>query len=124
VKIVVSASPQPHALSRREIEAIFATLPSDLTADIAEFDLETGPWHDNRFEYVASQRRARFAFVVPEKTAATTTAALRVLLDGLARLKTGERFFERVRRDRVENEEFIAEWLPTCLRAVEAARPS
>ena len=124
MKIVVSASPQPHALSRREIEAIFAALPSDLTADIAEFDLETGPWHEYRFEYVESQRRARFAFVVPEKTPATTTAALRVLLDGLARLKAGDRFFERIRRDRLENEDFIAQWLPSCLHAVEQARLS
>ena len=73
VKIVVSALSQPHALSRREIEALFATLPFDLTADPAEFDLETGPLHENQFEYVESQRRARLAFVLPEKTAATTT---------------------------------------------------
>ncbi len=117
MKIVVGATRQPHALSRRQIEAIFSALPPEVTGGIREVWLETGPWYAGRFEYDAQNARVRLALVVPEKTPETAREAIRILLEGLARLRAGEPFFERVRRGQKDHEGFVNEWLPTCLHA-------
>jgi hypothetical protein len=117
VNIVVAATRQPHALSRKQVEAVFRALPDDLTVGIQEVWLETGGWYPERCEYDATNHRLRLNLVVPEKTAATTEKAVRLLLEGLVRRKAGGPFYERVRRPVPDNDALVNKWLPLCLQA-------
>lgn len=119
MKILVYPTEQPHALSRRQVEAIFAALPVEFSASIQDFFLITRLRGSEQFEWMSSERRVEFHYVVPEKTAATTEAALVELLVGLGRMQAGSTFWRPLdRSERRDYDSFVARWLPVCRAAV------
>jgi hypothetical protein len=117
MKIIVRATKKYHALSRRQMESILDALPEKFFKNVESIWLESGPWHAGRCEYDAIGKRLRLCMVVEEKTSLTTEMAIKIFLDGIARLQVGGPFFERERRSQPEFEEFIKDWFPICLNA-------
>jgi len=119
MKIIVAATRHAHALSRRQIEALFAALPPECGAAIEEFVLSNFKRGTEPFEYIEDQRRAEFYMPVIDKTAETTEQALQEFLLGLARIEGGSTFWRPLdRSERGDYDQFIARWLPVCRAAV------
>jgi hypothetical protein len=119
MKIVVAATRHAHALSRRQVEALFAALPSGLADGVDTFLLASWLRGSEPFEYIASQRRIESAMPVVDKTPATTEAAVREFLLGLARMHGGSTFWKPLNRsERCGYDEFVATHLPRCRVAV------
>jgi len=123
MKIVVAATRHPHALSRREVERVFAALPSEFARAIDEFVLATFDRWPTAFAYVqlAGKRRVEFSMVVKDKTAETTEIAVRELLLGLSRMQGGSKFDRPMsEQERREHAPFVEQWLPVARAAVAA----
>jgi hypothetical protein len=117
MKIIVAATKKFHALSRKQLEALIQTLPSEYFKDIQQVSLEIHPKYQGRCEYDSINKRLRLFIVVDEKTIATTENAIKIFLGGIARMQSGATFFERVRQNDSEFDDFVNKWLPLCLNA-------
>lgn len=119
MKIVVAATRHVHALSRRQVERLFAALPPDFAGGIDEFVLSNFERGAEPFEYIPSARRVEFYMPVVEKTSETTERALGEFVLGLARLRAGSTFWRPLdRSERRDYESFIEQWLPICRAAL------
>jgi hypothetical protein len=119
MKIIVAATRHAHALSRRQVEALFAALPPEFGRAIDEFVLSNFERGAEPFEYIASKRRVEFYMPVVEKTAETTERALREFLLGVARMQAGSTFWRPLdRSERRDYEGFLDQWLPVCMAAL------
>ena len=117
MKIIVAATKKFHALSRKQLEALVQTLPPEYFKDIQEVFLEIHPKYQGRCEYDSINKRLRLFIIVDEKTLATTENAIKIFLGGIARMQSSAPFFERVRQNDSEFEEFVNKWLSKCLKA-------
>ena len=127
MRIIVASTRHQHALSRREVERLFAALPPSFSAPIEEFVLSTFERGAEVFEYitVVGRRRVEFCMQVKDKTPETTERALQEFVLGLARMQAGSKFWRPLdRSERREYDSFIAEWLPVCRRALGAKVPN
>jgi hypothetical protein len=119
MKIIVAATRHAHALSRRQVEALFAALPTEFGRDIDEFLLSNFERGAEPFEYVSSARRVEFYMPVVEKTPETTERALQEFVLGLARVQAGSTFWRPLSRaERGDYNEFLDQWLPVCRAAL------
>lgn len=121
MKIIVAATRHPHALSRREVERVFAALPAEFAHAIDEFVLATFDRWPTAFAYLqlSGKRRVEFSMVVKDKTPATTEVAVRELLLGLSRMQAGSKFDRPVSdQERREHAPFVEQWLPVARAAV------
>ena len=119
MKIVVAATRHAHALSRRQVEKLFAALPPEFSGAIDEFVLSNFERGAEPFEYVASTRRVEFYMPVVEKTPETTERAVREFVLGLARLQAGSTFWRPLdRSERRDYDAFLERWLPVCRAAL------
>jgi hypothetical protein len=119
MKIVVAATQHAHALSRRQVEALFAALPTAFADDVETFVLANWLRGSEPFEFITSHYRIEFCMPVVDKTPATTEAALREFLLGLARMQAGSTFWKPLdRSERRGYDEFIDTHLPACRAAL------
>ncbi len=119
MRIVVAATRHAHALSRRQVEKLFAALPPEFGSAIDEFVLSNFERGAEPFEYVASTRRVEFYMPVAEKTPETTERALREFVLGVARMQAGSAFWRPLdRSERRDYDEFLDQWLPVCRAAL------
>ncbi len=119
MKIVVAATRHAHALSRRQVEKLFAALPPDFSGAIDEFVLSNFARGAEPFEYIASTRRGEFYTPVVEKTPDTTERALQEFVLGVARMQAGSTFWRPLdRSERRDYDEFLDQWLPACRAAL------
>jgi hypothetical protein len=119
MKIVVAATRHAHALSRRQVEKLFAVLPPEFGSGIDEFLLSNFERGAEPFEYIASARRVEFYMPVVDKTPETTERALHEFVLGLSRLQAGSTFWRPLdRSERRDHDGFLKRWLPVCRGAL------
>jgi hypothetical protein len=119
MKIIVAATRHAHALSRRQVEALFEALPPEFDRAIDEFVLSNVKRGAEPFEYIASTRRVEFYMPVVEKTPETIERALREFVLGVARMQAGSTFWRPLdRSERRDYDEFLEQWLPVCRAAL------
>jgi hypothetical protein len=118
MKIIVYNHSDQYALSRKQVEAIRAVLPSVLWARIAEFHLCEDRRNTEMFEYSEDLKVVFFSCPVKEKTNEVVALAIQELLIGLARLKAHSGFYLPLKEaERLSYQEFVAQWLPKCIAA-------
>ena len=119
MKIVVYNHTDQYALSRRQVEIVRALLPDALWSKISEFHLCQDHRCKEMFEYSEETRIVFFSCPVKQKTVEIVESAVRELLVGLARLRSGSAFFLPLKtRERESYSEFVEEWLPKCIAAL------
>jgi hypothetical protein len=122
MKIIVAAIRHAHALSRRQVQALFLALPPAFAEGIDEFLLSNFERGAEPFEYSEPLRRAEFYMPVVDKTPETTEQALRAFLIGIARLQAGSTFWRPLDPSEWRQyDEFLREWLPVCRSALGVA---
>lgn len=118
MKIVVHNHSNQYALSRKQVEAIYSVLPSAMWSKVAEFHLCDDQRNREIFEYSKELRIVSFSFPIKEKTAEVVEIAVRELLIGLARLRSGSTFYLPLKqRERESYTQFITQWFSKCLAA-------
>ena len=123
MKIVVAATRHPHALSRGQVERLFAALPTEFAESIDEFILATFDRWPEPFTWLATQRqnRVEFCMIVKDKTPETTDRALLEFLIGLARIQAGSKFDRPLSKgERAQYTDVVAQWLPVARAAIGA----
>ena len=118
MKIVVAPPRRFHALSRKQVEAIFAILPKEFSVPIREFIIQEGYRCHEPLEYYRPAKRVTFAMPVDEKTDLTTREAVIALLIGIARIRAKSKFAQPLSRlERESYSEFVKEWAERALKA-------
>ncbi len=123
MKIVVYNHSDQFALSRRQVEAIYSVLPSALWSKVTQFHLCDDRRNKEAFEYSEQTRIVFFSLPIKEKTTAVVGTAVRELLIGLARLRSGSKFYLQLKQaERDSYAPFIEQWFLKCLAAATKKR--
>jgi hypothetical protein len=118
MKIVVHNHSNQYALSRKQVEAIYSVLPSALWSKVSQFHLCDDQRNAEIFEYSQETRIVAFSFPVKQETTEVVEAAVRELLIGLARLKSGSKFYLSLKQtERESYAPFVTEWFSKCIAA-------
>lgn len=119
MKIIVYNSKDQYALSRKQIEKVRDTLPSEYFAPIQEFHLIHSLRGAERFEFVQSSKVAYFYYPVEQKISEIVNEAIIELLIGLARIKSNTKWgYPLGDTERVINLEFAKKWHQKCIAAL------
>lgn len=116
MKIVVYNHADQYALSRSQVEKLRALLPKEYWAKVREFHLCDDSRNVEIFEYFEGTRTVFFSYAIKAKSAEVVERAVRELLVGLSRVRSGSRFYLPLRESERESyAAFVDAWLPKCL---------